>query len=271
MEHDNCLSDEGDQPQVRKALSIQKYRIARLTSTVIAPRYQLLDYIYTHFHRQSVDGTPLLGPMWFHYPQDPATYPIDLQFFYGDYILVSPVTQENSTSVDIYLPKDTFYDFDTFAPVQGKGATVSLTDVDFTDIPLHIRGGGVLPMRVEGAMTITALRTKDFQLVVAPDADGVATGLLYIDDGLSVTQKAETSVVFAYADGVLKAAGTFAYDVGSVKVAKVLILGVARAPKGVAVTGGKSLGFIWQPATKVVTVDVEIPLTKTTGFSVRLE
>ncbi|KAG9036520.1 hypothetical protein FRB95_008575 [Tulasnella sp. JGI-2019a] len=234
-------------------------------------RYQLLDYIYTHFHRQSVDGTPLIGPMWFHYPQDAATFPIDLQFFYGDYILVSPVTQGNSTSVDIYLPKDTFYDLTTYAPVQGKGATVSLTNVDFTDIPLHIRGGGVLPMRVEGAMTIKALRTKDFQLVVAPDATGAATGLLYIDDGLSVTQMTETSVSFTFAHGVLTAKGTFAFNVGSVQVAKVLFLGVSTAPKSVSVTGGKSLGFIYQPTTKVVTVNVEIPLTKTSGFSVTMK
>ncbi|KAG8875707.1 hypothetical protein FRB97_004788 [Tulasnella sp. 331] len=234
-------------------------------------RYQLLDYIYTHFHRQSVDGTPLMGPMWFHYPQDTATYPIDLQFFYGDYILVSPVTQENVTSVDIYLPKDTFYDFDTFAPVQGKGATVSLTDIDYTDIPLHIRGGGILPMRIEGAMTTKELRTKDFQLVVAPDATGAATGLLYIDDGLSVKQAAETSITFTYAKGMLEATGTFAYNVGSVKVAKVLILGVATSPKAVTVTGGTSLGFIYEPTTKVVAVNVTIPLTKTTGFSVTLK
>lgn len=207
--------------------------------------------------------------MWFHYPEDPKTFGIDLQFFYGDYLLVSPVTQENSTSVDIYLPGDTFYDFTSFAPVTKTGTTLSLTNVGFTDIPLHIRGGGVLPMRVESAMTTAELREKDFQLVIAPRANGTATGSLYIDDGVSVEQKKTTEVSFTYAKGELKAKGKFHYDVGKVKVAKVIVLGVSEEPKGVSVSGGKSKGFKWDPVVRTVTAEVEIPLTG--DFSVKLK
>ncbi|KAG8896761.1 hypothetical protein FRC00_005310 [Tulasnella sp. 408] len=256
------------------SISQEFYRwptVAEAAKKAIAIRYQLLDYIYTHFHRQSKDGTPLIGPMWFQYPADQNTYPIDLQFFYGDSLLVSPVTQENSTSVDIYLPKDTFYDYFTLAPVQGSGAKVSLTNVNFTDIPLHIRGGGILPMRVESAMTTVALRQKDFQIVVAPNASGTATGYLYIDDGVSINQPKTTDVTFQYAKGTLKASGKFNYNVGSVKVAKVVFLGIMSKPKGVSVSGSgtKSKGFKWDAATSTVTVDVEIPLKG--AFSVTLK
>ena len=57
-----------------------------------------------------------------------------LQFFFGDSILVSPVTDENATSVSIYLPQDRFYDFATFAPVDGTGQYVTLSNVSFTEI-----------------------------------------------------------------------------------------------------------------------------------------
>ncbi|KAG8955586.1 hypothetical protein FRC04_007577 [Tulasnella sp. 424] len=256
------------------SISQEFYRwptVAEAAKKAIAIRYQFLDYIYTYFHRQSTDGTPLIGPMWFQYPTDQNTYPIDLQFFYGDSVLVSPVTQESSTSVDIYLPKDIFYDYFTFAPVQGAGAKVSLSNVTFTDIPLHIRGGGILPMRVDSAMTTTTLRQKDFQIVVAPNASGTATGYLYIDDGVSLSQSKTTDITFQYAKGTLKASGEFNYNVGSVKIAKVVFLGVKSQPKGVSVSGSgaKSKGFKWDAATSTVTVNVAIPLEG--GFSVTLK
>jgi hypothetical protein len=34
-------------------------------------------------YKQNQTGTPALNPLFFNYPNDPNTYPIDLQFFYG--------------------------------------------------------------------------------------------------------------------------------------------------------------------------------------------
>ena len=102
------------------------------------------------------------------------------------------------TMVTIYLPKDNFYDFATFAPVEGTGQSITLTDVNFTMIPLHIRGGAVLPLRTTGAMTTTELHTKDFEFVVAPDAKGTAAGSLYVDDGVSIVQEKSTSVEMGF-------------------------------------------------------------------------
>jgi len=215
--------------------------------------------MYTAFHQAHTDGTPVLHPLWFKYPQDSNTFPIDLQFFYGDSILVSPVTEENSTSVDIYLANDIFYDFLTLTPVEGTGSTVTLNDVNFTTIPLHIKGGSVLPLRVESANTTTMLRKKDLEFVVAPSQDGTALGKLYIDDGELIDPPYATSVEMVFKSGQLNVSGTFNHDTG-VKLARVRFSNVQKAPTRVTVDH-KQLGdssIAYDASNQVLDVMVDI-------------
>jgi alpha-glucosidase len=191
---------------------------------VIAVRYRLLDYFYTAFHRQTVTGLPSLNPMFYHFPTDPNAAAIDHQFFFGDDILVSPVLEENSTAVSIYLPNATFYDFWTLQRVQGNGTWVNLTNIGFDSIPLHIRGGAILPLRAESANTTTELRKQDFVLWIAPNSTGQAEGALYLDDGDSIEQAGVSEVRFRYDNGRFEIDGTFGYET-DVKVKNITVLG----------------------------------------------
>ena len=138
-------------------------------------RYRLIDYIYTAFHRAHLDGTPILNPLWFKYPTDSNTFDLDLQFFFGDSILVSPITEENKTSVEAYFPNEIFYDFQTLRAIGIQGSNMTL-NANLTEIPLHIRGGSILPLREKGTMTTKALRNVDFEILVAPNSNGTAKG-----------------------------------------------------------------------------------------------
>lgn len=233
-----------------------------------------MDYLYTTLHQANLDGSPVVGPLWYKYPKETATYPIDLQFLFGPSILVSPVTEENATSVTIYMPNDTFYDFQTLAPVIGAGSHVTLNDVDFTEIPVYIIGGSILPLRVNGTMTTTELRQTDFELVVATGSGGTASGQLYVDDGVSLEQTNGTTVLtFEYENGTLNVNGTFGFDLG-VNIMDVKILGVNEKPKGVSVVekSGQSVGngrFEYDADTKVLEVILGVPFNK--GFEVRVE
>jgi alpha-glucosidase len=241
----------------------------RLNSRIYSFSYRLLDYFYTSFHQASLLGTPVVSPLWFKYPKDAATYSIDLQWFFGDSILVSPVTDENSTSVSIYLPKDIFYDFLTLAPIQGTGSHVFLPNVSFTEIPVYIKGGAVLPLRAQSTMTTTELRETDFEFVVAPASDGTASGLLYIDDGVSVTQAAETAVTMSFNHGTLTVSGSFGFQTG-VNTSRVRFLGVTKAPTTVLLNG-KAVAHqavTFNKATKVL--DVAVGQAFTRGFTVTI-
>ncbi|KZT11187.1 glycoside hydrolase family 31 protein [Laetiporus sulphureus 93-53] len=241
--------------------------VAQAAKNALDMRYRLMDYIYTAFHQDHLDGTPILHPLWYKYPQDENTFGIDLQFLYGDFILVSPVTEENATSVSIYLPDDVFYDFLTYEPVQGNASYVEVHNVNLTSISIHIRGGAVLPLRAQGAMTTTALRKENFDLVVAPGFNGEAWGTLYMDDGVSITPNATTEVSMAYKNGTLTVAGTFGYET-CVNVSSVLFLGIDKAPGSVQVNGQDAVSGTHDSVRKVFTVPINLPFDQ--DFSVKL-
>ncbi|KAF2025355.1 alpha-glucosidase-like protein [Setomelanomma holmii] len=187
-------------------------------------RYRLLDYFYTAFHRQTVTGLPSLNPLFYHYPEDTNTFGIEHQFFFGDDVLVSPVLAENSTSVSIYLPNETFYDFWTLQRVQGNASYINLTNIGIDTIPLHIRGGSILPLRAEFANTTTELRKQDFVLWIAPNGTNQAYGTLYLDDGDSINQKSTSNIVFTYNNGAFSMSGDFGYN-ASVSIKNITLLG----------------------------------------------
>lgn len=238
--------------------------VAEAARVAIDARYRMLDYFYTAMHQQTVDGTPLLNPLFYLYPSDSNTFGIDLQFFFGSSILVSPVTQEAATSVSIYLPNDQFYDFWTYAPVRGQGANVQLTDVPFTSIPLHIKGGSILPLRTKGANTTTALRTNDFSIVIAPGLSGSASGTLYLDDGDSLVQQSTSNIALTYGDSDFKMTGTYGYNMGSVKIAQVVLLGQKSAPKNIKIDGkmAKKDSVMFNGTTSAVTISVNLSLSQ---------
>ena len=238
--------------------------VTQAAKNAIDMRYRLLDYIYTALHQASLDGSPILNPLFFNYPSDSNTFAIDSQFFFGDSILVSPVIAENATDVTIYIPKDIFYDFLTYSSVIGHGSEVHLTDISYISIPVHIKGGTVLPLRATSADTTAAVRVQDFELVIAPSASGEATGSLYIDDGISIKQPKTTELSFSYSAGKLIARGKALTPGGTraVKVRLISFLGVRRAPKSVKVNGHRipKADIVYDSANEVVRAKVSIPL-----------
>lgn len=211
--------------------------VATAARKALDARYRLLDYIFTALHLATTTGVPSVNPVFFLYPSDENTYGINHQWFLGDSILVSPVFEDDAQSVTFYLPDDIFYDFWTLEPVRGEGADVTLDDVAWTDIPVYIRGGTVLPLRAESANTTASLREKNFHLIVAPGLVGTGEGLLYLDDGETIDGES-SEIAFQWDGSVLVVDGTFGYASG-LAVESVVVLGAEGGNR--TVTGEWSL------------------------------
>ncbi|KAG8814457.1 hypothetical protein FRC18_001947 [Serendipita sp. 400] len=247
--------------------------VARAAKVAVAIRYRLLDYLYTAFHKAHLDGTPVVQPLFFAYPEDSATFGIEHQFLFGDGLMVSPALDE-SNEVEIYLPDDIYYEFTTRRILYGPGAKMWVRQVELDEIPLLVRGGTIIPMREESAMTTKELRKKDFELVVAPGSDWAAKGSLYLDDGVSLEQASTLEVSYAFDATELTVTAAGRYNVNGVKYSKISILGISERPLDVkiALASGKPIAVRrvdWDAQNEVVNVDVAISLS--TSFTLQLE
>ncbi|KAI9669062.1 MAG: hypothetical protein M1831_000654 [Alyxoria varia] len=220
-------------------------------------RYRLLDYMYTAIEKQSRTGeAATILPLWFLYPEDARAAKIAEQVFLGDAVMVSPVVYADRTHVDVYFPAGSmFYRFDmesyNFTLVQGTGDTRRVEGIELeTPPPLHLRAGSIIPVRAKDPMkepnaeTTVELRQRNFEVYVAPNEAGAASGTLYIDDGVSLDSGLEnTSLVdFRWTSGsVFTMRGRMNYTPAdgkgeSVLLQYVYILGATTRPRKVVRT-----------------------------------
>lgn len=78
--------------------------MAAAAREALATRYRLLPYFYTVLQNATATGAPALRPLFFSFPQDPATHPIGSQFMLGPALMVAPVLEPGATSVTAYFP-----------------------------------------------------------------------------------------------------------------------------------------------------------------------
>jgi alpha-D-xyloside xylohydrolase len=115
------------------------------------------------------------------FPKDDAVKDIRDQYLFGRDIRVAPVTSYGTRERTVYMPKGAnWYDFYTGA--LHKGGTRASIKAPFTQIPLLVKAGAIVPM---GPVTqyVDQMPDAPITLRVYTGADGKFT--LYEDDGVS--------------------------------------------------------------------------------------
>ncbi len=110
---------------------------------ILEMRYRLIPYLYTLAWFASQRGAPLMRPMFWYNPQNPALWGIADQYFLGPDLLVAPVLDEGLRQREVHLPEGLWYDLWTGEPSSGPG--VRTIPADLSRIPVLVRGGAILP------------------------------------------------------------------------------------------------------------------------------
>jgi alpha-glucosidase len=158
--------------------------VAESSKRALEIRYALLPYLYTLFYQHYVNGNTVARALWHEFPTDVNTIGIDTQFFWGSGLMISPVLHEGAVEVEAYFPNARFYDYYTGAESLTKGVYATIpAPMDY--IPLHIRGGSILPTQ-HPAVNTEISRNNPLGFIVALDEFSSAFGSLYYDDGDSL-------------------------------------------------------------------------------------
>eukprot|EP01080_Neovahlkampfia_damariscottae_P000616 gene616-8120_t len=255
----NSIGKRSQEPFAFGPLLIETTRSALLN------RYSLLPYYYTLFHDVHVNGGTVIKSIPFEFNTDDNEHinHIDKQFLIGSGLLVSPVLEKGATSINAYLPpSEIWYDYWTGAEHQQKGWVK--IPVNIKSVPVHIRGGHVIP-RQEPGLTTKESRKKPFFLNVALDKDGVSTGDLYLDDGDSldsVSNKKYTHITFRADNNKLATiVNHLGYETSHLKINRVVVHGVKSNICKVEINGNAVSTFTYDSNTKLLDVKMSIAVS----------
>lgn len=112
-------------------------------------RHELVPYLYTANLRTAQEGRALIEPLYYEYPLDDAAYRHPNQYFFGEKLMVAPITKKMNTElqmsgVEVWLPKGIWYDFFTGQRYNGDVEIKVFREI--TEMPVFARAGAIIPM-----------------------------------------------------------------------------------------------------------------------------
>jgi len=112
-------------------------------------RQRLIPYIYTEGYNYSVNGLPLIQPLYYSYPEIYDETIFRNEYYFGSSLFVSPITSPkdlvmNRVVQKIYFPQGTWYDFKTGKKfIGGKRYVTFYKDEDY---PVFASAGAIVPL-----------------------------------------------------------------------------------------------------------------------------
>uniref|UniRef100_H2YDF7 P-type domain-containing protein n=1 Tax=Ciona savignyi TaxID=51511 RepID=H2YDF7_CIOSA len=125
---------------------------AARSRAVLRTRYTLLPYLYELFYHAHTDGTGIVRPLSFEFANDKTTATIDEQFMWGAGLLLSPALYEGIKTVSAYFPDARWFNYYDGVEVGARGTTASV-DAPLGTIPIHVRGGHIIPTQEPASNT----------------------------------------------------------------------------------------------------------------------
>ncbi|WFD28597.1 glucan 1,3-alpha-glucosidase [Malassezia nana] len=254
-------------------------------------RYQLLPVWYTAFWQSSVNGQPVIKPQGLVFPDDEQAFAVDDQFFVGDSgLLVKPPVHQGANTVDMYLSDDeVYYHFFSHQAYYGPQRRVTIPAPLDHQVPLLLRGGSILPLRLRYRRAAELQRRDPFTLYIAMSQAETAEGQLYLDDGQTFAYRDASAflarrfslareegvlrlrasalkerdvLVSSSSDAVFQQPGNpFEQEMAKVRVERLILMGWPAPPARVVATNaqGHTTELEWTHDVAAATLEVRDP------------
>ena len=110
-------------------------------------RYRLIPYIMGAMQQAAASGLPLMRAMALAFPQDRAARAYDMQYMFGDALLVAPIIAAGGTT-EVWFPAGSaWFDLGTGERIEGGQARTVHKDID--QLPVYGREGHMLCLGAE--------------------------------------------------------------------------------------------------------------------------
>ncbi len=151
-------------------------------------RSELMPYIYSSAAQSSLQTVPLLRPMYFSHPDQEAAYHNAQEYYFGDDVLVAPITMPGVGPSRVgwqivWFPAGSGRWYDYFSGERHDGGQEAIVADDIDQFPLFVRGGVPLPMQPYTPRPTSAPLNHLVVRCYPGEENQTGNGELYEDDG----------------------------------------------------------------------------------------
>lgn len=181
---------------------------ANVMTEALRFRHRLMPYLYTMNARSAMEGTPLVRPMYWAYPERDEAYSVPNQYLFGSELIVIPITAPQDPKLRLaktkgWLPPGKYVDIFTGAKYDGNRALWISRRLE--DYPVFAKEGSIIPLDAQSVPGNGGEIAKDIEVLVVVGADGEFE--LLEDDGTKGTANdvkwAKTLIKYTQATGTL--------------------------------------------------------------------
>ena len=112
-------------------------------------RERMRPYIDRIMREAHEKGTPVIRPLFYDFPKDPAAWDVEDQFFFGPDLLVAPVLHAGERERNVYLPAGADW-VETHSGRTYEGGQTVPCQAPIERIPVFVRKGAELGFSVYG-------------------------------------------------------------------------------------------------------------------------
>lgn len=155
-------------------------------------RNRMVPYLYTMNRAASHEDLPLVRPMYYHDPEEPAAYEVPNCFWFGTEMIAAPITdpidpKTFTASAPAWLPEGVWYDVFCGRRYEG-GRKIDLWRSQY-DIPVLAKAGAIIPLKSAEPYDNSTDNPQFLDVHVFPGTSGEFT--MWEDDGECAEDRAE--------------------------------------------------------------------------------